>query len=53
MPTGVFESIASNIKNVLSKKNLTTSEINKIVEDYQLNNTTNLVEFINSNFENY
>jgi len=53
VPTGVFESIASNIKNVLSQKNITISEIKKLVQDNQLNNTENLIEFINSNFKDY
>lgn len=53
VPTGVFESIASNIKYALSKKSLSISEIKRIVQDYNLNNTENLIEFINSNFKYY
>lgn len=53
VPTGVFESIASNIKKVLSNKSLTTSDVNKIVDDHKLSDTNNLLNFINQNFKNY
>jgi len=53
VPTGVFESIASNIKKVLSQKIITISEIKRLVQDYQLNITENLINFINANFDNY
>jgi DNA (cytosine-5)-methyltransferase 1 len=53
VPTGVFESIASNIKKVLSNKILTTSAVNKLVDNYQLSETSNLIGYINKNFENY
>lgn len=53
VPTGVFESIASNIKEVLSRKNLSISEINKIIDENKLSVVENLLNFINRNNEKY
>jgi DNA (cytosine-5)-methyltransferase 1 len=53
VPTGVFESIASNIKKVLSIKNLSIPEINKIIDENNLSETDKLINFINDNFNQY
>lgn len=53
VPTGVFESIALNIKAVLEKKTLTINQIKELVERHKLNKTESLIEFINTNFDNY
>ncbi len=53
VPTGVFESIASNIKKVLSIKNLSIPEINKIVDENKLFEIANLINFIHDNFNKF
>lgn len=53
VPTGVFESIATKIKKVLSTSHLSVSEINKIIEEKNLSETENLLDFINHNHKLY
>ncbi len=50
VPTGVFKSIASNIKDFYKKKKISSSEINSVIEENELNITDNLIEFIKENF---
>ncbi|MRJ09409.1 DNA cytosine methyltransferase [Ornithobacterium rhinotracheale] len=52
VPTGVFGSIAKKIKEVLSQKFLSTTEINNVIKNEELNKTENLLSFINSDFDN-
>ncbi len=50
VPTGVFKSIASNIKNFYKKEKILSSEIKSIIEENELNITENLILFIKENF---
>ncbi|QHI34680.1 Modification methylase HaeIII [Kordia antarctica] len=50
VPTGVFKSIASNIKNFYKKEKISGSEINKLVIENELSITDNLINFIKENF---
>jgi DNA (cytosine-5)-methyltransferase 1 len=52
VPTGVFKSIASNIKDFYKKEKISNSEINSIVIENELNITDNLINFIKENFNN-
>ena len=53
VPTGVFESIASNIKNALNNKSLSINEIKNLISKHELNKTKKLISFLNKNFDNY
>jgi len=48
--TGVFKSIASNIKNFYKKEKISSSEISSLVTENKLNITDNLINFIKDNF---
>jgi DNA (cytosine-5)-methyltransferase 1 len=50
VPTGVFKSIASNIKDFYKKERISSSEIKSIIEENELNITDNLIKFIKENF---
>ena len=50
VPTGVFKSIASNIKNFYKKEKISSTEIKSIIEENKLNITENLILFIKENF---
>ena len=50
VPTGVFSSIAKNIKNVLEQKFLSLTEINNIIKSEKLEKIENLISFIECNF---
>tara|TARA_R110001583_G_scaffold186910_1_gene347874 strand:+ start:712 stop:3219 length:2508 start_codon:yes stop_codon:yes gene_type:complete len=50
VPTGVFKSIASNIKDFYKKEKNSSSEIKSIIEKNELNVTDNLIKFIKENF---
>jgi len=52
VPTGVFENIAKKIKEVVNQKFLSTTEINNTIKKEKLNETENLLSFINSEFKN-
>lgn len=52
VPTGVFANIAKKIKNVLSQKVISTAGINNVIKKEKLNETENLLSFINSEFKN-
>ena len=52
VPTGVFKSIASNIKNFYKKEKISSTEIKSIIEENKLNITENLILFIKENFNN-
>ena len=49
VPTKIFEQIAQNIKKVLNQKILSINEINKIVDEYNLQDSSNLKIFIKMN----
>ena len=49
VPTIIFQNIAKNIKNIIEKKILSTAQINKIITEYELYNTNNLIQFIQKN----
>ncbi|MBC7640776.1 MAG: DNA cytosine methyltransferase [Flavobacterium sp.] len=51
VPTGVFSNIAKKIKTVLDQKVLSTSEINSLIKNEELDKIENLISFINSNFD--
>lgn len=51
VPTGVFTNIAKKIKTVLSQKVLSTSEINNLIKNEELDKIENLIAFINSTFD--
>lgn len=50
VPTGVFKSIASNIKEFYKKEKISSSEIKSVIEENELNITDNLIKFIKENF---
>jgi DNA (cytosine-5)-methyltransferase 1 len=50
VPTGVFKSIASNIKDFYKKEKISSSEISSIISENKLNITDNLINFIKDNF---
>ena len=50
VPTGVFKSIASNIKDFYKKEKISSTEIKSIIEENELNITDNLINFIKENF---
>ena len=50
VPTGVFKSIASNIKKFYKKEKISSSEISSLVTENKLNITDNLINFIKDNF---
>ena len=50
VPTGVFKSIASNIKNLYEKEKISSTDIKSIIEENELNITDNLINFIKKNF---
>lgn len=49
VPTQIFNKIAENIKKILSYNLIRTSNINKIIVDYELNEKKNLIKFIDEN----
>ncbi|GIM50152.1 DNA cytosine methyltransferase [Capnocytophaga stomatis] len=51
VPTGVFSSIAENIKKVFGQKFLSLTEINNIIKTKNLEKSENLISFIKSNFD--
>lgn len=53
VPTGVFKSIASNIKNAIKNESLSISKIQSLEKEFQLNKTDNIISFINANFNKY
>lgn len=53
VPTGVFKSIAANIKRVNKNEILSISKIKSLEKEYQLNQVDNIVNFIKSNFKKY
>ncbi|MGX1023870.1 DNA cytosine methyltransferase [Psychroflexus sp. MBR-150] len=53
VPTGVFKSIASNIKKANKNESLSISQIKSLEKEYQLNETDNIINFIKSNFKKY
>lgn len=52
VPTGVFENIAKKIKEVVNQKFLSTTEINNTIKKEKLNETENLLSFINFEYNN-
>lgn len=50
VPTSVFKSIASNIKDFYKKEKISSTEIKSIIEENELNITDNLINFIKENF---
>lgn len=51
VPTGVFKSIASNIKGFYKKEKLLSSELTKLITENELNITDNLIHYIKDNFK--
>jgi DNA (cytosine-5)-methyltransferase 1 len=51
VPTGVFKSIASNIKGFYKKEKLSSSELTKLITENELNITDNLIHYIKDNFK--
>lgn len=49
VPTAIFRSIAINIKAVLNSPYLSSAQINKIISEHKLNETGNLLSFIDEN----
>lgn len=53
VPTGVFKSIAANIKKANKNESLSISQIKSLEKEYQLNRTDNIINFIKSDFKKY
>lgn len=53
VPTGVFKNIASNIKKANKNESLSLSQIKSLEEEFKLNETVNIINFIKTNFKNY
>ena len=51
VPTGVFKSIASNIKGFYKKEKISSSELTKLITENELNITDNLIHYIKDNFK--
>lgn len=49
VPTIIFNQIANNIKDFMSKDHLTNSEINRIIDDYSLDDVDKLLDFLREN----
>lgn len=49
VPTIIFYQIAQNISDFMGQKHLDTSEINRIIENYSLVDTDEMIEFIKKN----
>ena len=49
VPTQIFNKVAENIEDAISHNLVTTSEINKIIDVYELNEKKNLIKFISEN----
>lgn len=49
VPTEVFRNIALKTKEVLEKKHLTNTEIQKVIKDYKLETRENLLKFLKDN----
>lgn len=53
VPTGVFSNIASNIKRCISIDSLKSTQITSIINNFNLLEIDNLLDFIDNQFENY
>lgn len=53
VPTKIFEQIAANIKRVSRYKPLSINEIDRVIQEYSLERSENLKEFIESNPSRY
>lgn len=51
VPTGVFANIAKRIKEVLSRKTLTTTEITNIIKKEELSEIENLIPYIDAKYK--
>ena len=51
VPTEIFKSIAKKIKSFFNKTNLKTTEINKIIDNRNLSDKSNLIAFISANID--
>lgn len=49
VPTIIFNQIASNIKSFMDKDHLSSAEINRIIDDYELDSVENLMAFLDEN----
>lgn len=49
VPTIIFNQIANNIKEFVGKEHLSSAEISKIIDEYELNDVTNLLAFLKNN----
>lgn len=50
VPTVIFFNIAQNIKEIITKRIINTNELKKTIKENELTNTTNLINYINTNF---
>lgn len=53
VPTGVFANIAKRIKEVVSQKVLSASELNALIKNEKLHITENLISLIQSDFKKF
>lgn len=53
VPTGVFKSIASNIKKANKKESLSIVQIKSLEKEFSLDKTENILNFIKDNFNKY
>ncbi len=53
VPTVIFQQIAKKIKEVIQKRFLEDKDIEKIIENNNLNYISNLKKFLSKNFQNY
>lgn len=52
VPTIIFNQIANNIKDFMSKEHLSSSEINRIINEYELSDVDKLLQFLGDNHLN-
>lgn len=53
VPTGVFKSIAKNIKRAINEECLTSADLETIKEEFKLNETQSIIDFVDANIKNY
>ncbi|WP_282042698.1 DNA cytosine methyltransferase [Winogradskyella flava] len=53
VPTGVFKSIAKNIKRAINEECLTSADLETIKEEFKLNETQSIIDFVEANIKNY
>ncbi|MBC2845188.1 DNA cytosine methyltransferase [Winogradskyella flava] len=53
VPTGVFKSIAKNIKRAINEECLTSADLETTKEEFKLNETQSIIDFVEANIKNY